>query len=99
MLKFPLWFLLLLALYANPAAAACNLFMADMAALTECVKTQEYAISAQAREIALLRKELDYLKEFQERDLKAIYKLRDQWRELQLEVVRLGGWKKKPANK
>lgn len=99
MLKFPLWSLLILAVYAAPATAACNLFMADMAALVECVKAQEYAISAQDRETALLRKEFEYLKEFQEYDRRKIDRLDTQVKDLQLEVVRLGGWKTKPAKK
>lgn len=99
MLKFPLWFLLILVAYSTPATAACNLFMADMAALVECVKAQEYAISAQARETALLRKEFEYLKESQEYDRRKIDRLDTQVKDLQLEVIRLGGWKTKPAKK
>lgn len=99
MQKLLLRSLLVLAFYANPAAAACNLILADIAALTECAKTQEYAISAQAREIALLRKELDYLKEYQEYDRRKFDRLDTRINDLQLEIVRLGGWKTKPAKK
>jgi hypothetical protein len=99
MLKFPLWFLLILVAYSTPATAACNLILADVPALTECIKSQGYTIADQAEDISLLRKELNYLKEFQERDRKVIDQLRDRVFELRGDVALLGLQKAKPARK
>lgn len=82
--------LLVLAVFANAALAECNLFMADVPALTDCAKTQGYIISGQARDIELLRKQIDRLIEIQSRHQESISKLSDQVFELRSEVYLLG---------
>ena len=82
--------LLALAISSNPAAAACNLFMADITALTECAKYQELVISLQAGEIEILHKEIETLKLVQGFHSRDIKKLSDRVFEIQEELHLLG---------
>ncbi len=94
--------LLALALFANPVIAACGPMLpslTDLRELAECVKDQEMTVSRQAGEISLLRKELDYLKEFRALHTKDINTLNDRLLELRIEVSKLQLQKTKPANK
>jgi hypothetical protein len=106
MLKLTRSSLFALALLADPAVAACDsalLFLSELRVqvekLTECVRNQELTISNQALDINLLRKELDYAKDFQDRHTKDIKKLNDRLFELRIEVYKLQPQKTKPAKK
>ena len=100
MLKFPLWSLLILAFYANPAAASCDyLILGGIDELRECVKTQQFTLSNQASLIRILNQEIGYLKRSQELHQQDIEKLGERWRELQVEVALLKIQKTKPAKK
>jgi hypothetical protein len=89
MLKFPLWFLLILAVYAAPATAACNLFMADMAALVECAKSHEMTIVSHERQFQLMQREIDFLREGYISQQKTNEKLSERIFQLQGEIILL----------
>ena len=101
MLKLNRLSLFALVMFGNPAMANCVGLLTvfpDLQALTKCVQQQEMTISGQARDISLLRKELDYLKEFQRLQQNDINKLSERAFSLRLEVEKLRVRKANPAN-